>query len=123
LRTQLQPQQQQSQTQTQTQTQTQQTQQILASSLHKALSRPFSRDDFLGRDLVRKDWGGPSSSSSPSKKVTTRKVCLSLSPLNIYLLEIYNFPLLLLANHLFLLYLPTTVNPAAYSSWSTPSRT
>ncbi|PLW11320.1 hypothetical protein PCASD_21810 [Puccinia coronata f. sp. avenae] len=74
LRTQLQPQQQQSQTQTQTQ----QTQQILASSLHKALSRPFSRDDFLGRDLVRKDWGGPSSSSSPSKKVTTRKKATSV---------------------------------------------
>jgi len=44
----------------------------LSSSLHKALSRPINRDDLLGRDLVRKDWGS-SSSSSPAKKPTTRK--------------------------------------------------
>jgi len=49
----------------------------LSSSLHKALSRPINRDDLLGRDLVRKDWGS-SSSSSPAKKSATRKKATSV---------------------------------------------
>ncbi|OAV95992.1 hypothetical protein PTTG_03216 [Puccinia triticina 1-1 BBBD Race 1] len=62
----------------------------LSNSVHKAFSRPINRDDLLGRDLVRKDWGSSSSSStSPSKKTTSRKVRLSA-----------NEPSLLIPTHL-----------------------
>ncbi|KAH9459133.1 hypothetical protein MJO28_010475 [Puccinia striiformis f. sp. tritici] len=51
----------------------------LSNSVHKALSRPINREDFLGRDLVRKDWGSSSSSAtSPSKKSTSRKKATSV---------------------------------------------
>ncbi|MBW0483700.1 hypothetical protein O181_023415 [Austropuccinia psidii MF-1] len=39
-----------------------------SSSVHKILARPMNRDEVLGRDLVRKDWG-----SSPTKKTHLRK--------------------------------------------------
>lgn len=47
----------------------------VSGSVHKALSRPINREDLLGRDLVRKDWG---SSSSPTKKPTHRKKATSV---------------------------------------------
>lgn len=51
----------------------QKTQSSIPSSVRKALTRPINRDDLLGRDLVRKDWG-----SSPTKKSSHRKKAASV---------------------------------------------